>query len=122
MASTVRRLYSVAVPYSLLILGILAVLAAVVALLAPSLPSVTNEEPIKVTGAQFQAPPYGTSETPPTEVLGAGFEASGTEVLAATGARNIVPWALFAAALLAVGGSVLMFESRRRRTRSNPIT
>jgi hypothetical protein len=124
LTSTARRFSSVAVPYSLLILGIVALLAALVALMAPSLPSsVTNDDPIKVTGAQFQAPPYGDSETASTEVLSAGYVApAGGEGLAATGADNLVPWAAFAAALLAVGVSVLAIESRRRRTRTNPST
>jgi hypothetical protein len=124
LTSTVRRFSSVAVPYSLLILGIVALLAALVALLSPSLPSVTGDKPIKVTGAQFDPPPYGTSETPPTEVLGAGGVADPVrgEVLAATGADNLVPWAAFAAALLTVGASVLVIEKRRRSTRTNPST
>jgi hypothetical protein len=111
-----RRSSAAVLPYSVLVLGLLVLLAAVIALLGTGASSSgSREAPIKITGAEYQVPPYGETSTPPTtEVLSAGFEAAPQgEVLAATGANHLIPYGALAIALFGVGGLLLRISRRR---------
>ena len=112
-----RRSSTAVLPYSVLAIGLLVLLAAVIALLGPGASSsATKETPIKVTGAEYQVPAYGTPP-PTTTVLSAGFEAPQGEVLAATGTDHLLPLGALAIALFGVGG--LLLRVSRRRGASN---
>jgi hypothetical protein len=110
-----RRSSTAVLPYSVLVLGLLVLLAAVIALLGPGASSSASKEtPIRITGAEYQAPPYGETPASQTEVLSAGFEAAPQgEVLAATGANHLIPYGALAIALFGVGGLLLRISRRR---------
>ena len=113
-----RRASTSVLPYSFLAIGLLALLAAIIALLGPGASSsVSKQNPIKVTGAEYQVPAYGETSTP-IQVLGAHFEAPAGEVLAATGASHLMPLGALAIASFAVGGLLLRIASRRRTAAS----